>query len=91
MGMCVFTMCVCYDVYVCVVHIVCLCVYNVCAQCVYTMQVAGLVQGTVPGSQQVTDVGAELSFILPSSATHHFPGLFDTLESMYVHVRVSLP
>ena len=39
-----------------------------------------LVLGEVPGSQVVTDVGAELSFILPSTATHHFPALFDSLE-----------
>ena len=39
-----------------------------------------LVLDKVPGSQVATDVGAELSFILPSSATHHFPPLFDTLE-----------
>ena len=44
------------------------------------IQVCDLVLGKVPGSQVVTDVGAELSFILPSSATHHFPQLFDTLE-----------
>ena len=46
----------------------------------YTDQVCDLVLGKVPGSQVVTDVGAELSFILPSTATHHFPSLFDTLE-----------
>ena len=46
----------------------------------YTYQVCDLVLGKVPGSQVVTDVGAELSFILPSTATHHFPSLFDTLE-----------
>lgn len=31
-------------------------------------------------AQQVTDVGAELSFILPSSATPHFPQLFEALD-----------
>lgn len=46
----------------------------------YTEQVCDLVLREVPGSQVVTDVGAELSFILPSNATHHFPSLFDTLE-----------
>jgi ATP-binding cassette subfamily A (ABC1) protein 3 len=45
-----------------------------------TAKVCELVLGSVPGSQVVTDVGAELSFVLPSSATHHFPPLFDTLE-----------
>ena len=54
---------------------------NVCVcMCVSCCQVCDLVLGKVPGSQVVTDVGAELSFILPSTATHHFPPLFDTLE-----------
>ena len=48
--------------------------------CGVNVQVSELVLGKVPGSQVVTDVGAELSFILPSSATHHFPRLFDTLQ-----------
>ena len=39
-----------------------------------------LVLGQVPGSHVVTDVGAELSFLLPSSATQYFPPLFDKLE-----------
>jgi ATP-binding cassette subfamily A (ABC1) protein 3 len=45
-----------------------------------TTKVSELVLGKVPGSQMATNVGAELSFILPSSATHYFPPLFDTLE-----------
>ena len=32
---------------------------------------------------QVTDVGAELSFVLPSEAAPYFPALFDTLEGVY--------
>ena len=63
-------------------------------------QVCDLVLGKVPESQVMTDVGAELSFILPSTATHHFPALFDTLEGQtcllhavltrrYVHFVVS--
>ena len=35
----------------------------------------------VPGAEQVSDVGAELSFILPSSSTPSFPNLFDRLEA----------
>ena len=35
----------------------------------------------VPEAEQVTDVGAELSFILPSSSTPSFPNLFDRLEA----------
>lgn len=54
--------------------------YNIMWTSPYTDQVCDLVLGKVPGSQVVTDVGAELSFILPSTATHHFPSLFDTLE-----------
>ena len=55
------------------------CVHYIYAPCV-ACQVCDLVLGKVPGSQVVTDVGAELSFILPSTATHHFPALFDSLE-----------
>ena len=40
-----------------------------------------LVKSFVPEAEQVTDVGAELSFILPSSSTPMFPSLFDRLES----------
>lgn len=43
-------------------------------------QVSHIVQSVVREAEQVTDVGAELSFVLPSSATPHFPQLFDTLE-----------
>lgn len=77
------------------VHVyMCICIYvHKCAICtlyhvdisqyilyMYTEQVCDLVLREVPGSQVVTDVGAELSFILPSNATNHFPSLFDTLE-----------
>ena len=48
-------------------------------------QVCDLVLGKVPGSQVVTDVGAELTFILPSTATHHFPALLDTFEGQADH------
>ena len=44
-------------------------------------QVDRIVQSVVHKAEQVTDVVAELSFVLPSSATH-FPQLFDTLECM---------
>lgn len=44
-------------------------------------QVEQLIHSFVPLAEQVTDVGAELSFILPSSATSKFPDLFDQLES----------
>ena len=53
-------------------------------------QVCDLVLGKVPGSQVVTDVGAELSFILPSTATHHFPALFDSLESQTCTIQTQL-
>ena len=43
-------------------------------------EVTQIVQSVVHEAEQVTDVGAELSFVLPSSATAHFPQLFDTLE-----------
>ena len=44
-------------------------------------QVEQLVRSLVPKAEQVTDVGAELSYILPSSATPSFPKLFDRLET----------
>ena len=47
-------------------------------------QVTDMVQSIVRGAEQVTDVGAELSFVLPSSATPQFPELFETLEGTYV-------
>ena len=43
-------------------------------------RVEQLIHSFVPLAEQVTDVGAELSFILPSSATAKFPDLFDQLE-----------
>ena len=47
-------------------------------------KVSDLVLGKVSGSRIATDVGAELSFILPSNATEYFPALFDILEGLYV-------
>lgn len=44
-------------------------------------QVEHLVESLVPKAEQVTDVGAELSYILPSSATPSFPELFNKLET----------
>lgn len=44
--------------------------------------VEALVHSFVPSAKQVTDVGAELSFILPSSATTKFPELFDSLDGL---------
>ena len=42
--------------------------------------VSGVVEKMVEGAKQVTDVGAELTFILPSESSQQFPQLFDTLE-----------
>ena len=42
-----------------------------------------LVTSYVPDAKQVTDVGAELSFILPTSATTKFPDLFDSLDGTW--------
>ena len=44
-------------------------------------QVEKLVKSLVPQAEQVTDVGAELSYILPSSSTPSFPELFDKIEA----------
>lgn len=43
-------------------------------------QIGSLIRSKVPNAEQVTDVGAELTFILPSDATPSFPDLFDSLE-----------
>lgn len=45
--------------------------------------VTSLVKHTVAGAEQDTDVGAELSFILPSQSIHQFSKLFDTLDGNY--------
>ena len=44
-------------------------------------EVEALVRLFVPSAEKVTDVGMELSFILPSSDASKFPDLFDKLES----------
>ena len=44
-------------------------------------RVEQLVKSFVSEAEQVTDVAAELSFILPSSSTPSFPDLFDELEA----------
>ena len=43
-------------------------------------KVNGIVTSLVPGGKNITDVGTELSFILPSNSSEHFPQLFDKLE-----------
>lgn len=48
-------------------------------------RVTRLVQETVAGAEQVTDVGAELSFLLPAQSTQQFPDLFDILDSKYTY------
>ena len=42
--------------------------------------ISELVQQVIRGSQQVTDVGAELSFILPSSSVERFSPLFNYFD-----------
>ena len=42
--------------------------------------VSSMVKQLVAGAEQVTDVGAELSFILPSQSSYQFPQLFDILD-----------
>ena len=46
-----------------------------------SLAVSGLVTQQITGAERVTDVGAELSFILPSQSIAQFPALFDLLES----------
>lgn len=43
-------------------------------------QVTGLVTSLVDGSKNVTDIGTELSYVLPSGSSHSFPQLFDSLD-----------
>ena len=45
-----------------------------------SVKVTDMVTSLVEGSEQVTDVGAELSYILPSASTGSFPALFDALD-----------
>ena len=45
-----------------------------------TKAVVDLVTRMVDEAKAVMDVGAELSFILPSQSAHQFPQLFDTLD-----------
>ena len=47
-------------------------------------QVTSLITSIVRGSKNVTDVGTELSYILPSNSSQSFPQLFDTLEGEHV-------
>jgi ATP-binding cassette subfamily A (ABC1) protein 3 len=51
--------------------------------------VTSLVTSLVAGAQQVTDVGAELSFILPSQASTQFPHLFDVLDDKKNELGIS--
>ena len=53
-------------------------------------RVTQVVKSMVAGAQQVSDAGAELSFILPSSSTAQFPALFDVLEGLSVCLFVCL-
>ena len=45
-----------------------------------SVRVTDLVNSLVQGAEQATDVGAELSFVLPSTSSSSFPALFDALE-----------
>ena len=48
-------------------------------QCV-SSKVSSMVKSFVSTAEQVLDVGAELTFTLPSSESSNFPKLFDQLE-----------
>ena len=50
--------------------------------------VTSIVTSIVDGSKNVTDVGTELSFVLPSNSTGSFPALFDILEGTYMYMYV---
>ena len=44
-------------------------------------KITNVVERMVSGAKMVTDVAAELSFVLPSQSSSQFPDLFDLLES----------
>ena len=46
-------------------------------------------RSAVSDAEQSTDVGAELSYVLPSSATGSFPQLFDKLEAEKAALGIS--
>ena len=48
-----------------------------------------LILSYVPNAKQVTDVGAELSFVLPSDGASKFPELFDDLDGQSVTSEVA--
>ena len=52
-------------------------------------QVERAVKSVVSDAEKSTDVGAELSYILPSSATRSFPQLFDELEAKKAALGIS--
>ena len=52
-------------------------------------QVERAVKSVVSDAEKSTDVGAELSYILPSSATGSFPQLFDKLEAEKAALGIS--
>lgn len=54
-----------------------------------SLSVSGLVTQQVAGAERVTDVGAELSFILPSQSVTQFPTLFDLLDSELWRVKAA--
>ena len=43
-------------------------------------QVTSLVTSLVDGSKNITDIGTELAYVLPSGSSGSFPQLFDTLD-----------
>ena len=43
-------------------------------------KITSVVERMVLGAKMVTDVAAELSFVLPSQSSSQFPDLFDLLE-----------
>jgi len=54
-----------------------------------SLEVEKVVKSLVPSAEIVTDVGMELSFILPSSEAYKFPDLFDKLEAMKEVLKIS--
>jgi len=55
-----------------------------------SMEVERLVKSFAPTAKLVTNVGAELSFILPSTEVARFPELFDKIDGKgYMYIQTT--
>ena len=52
-------------------------------------QVTTVVESHIPGAELESNVGAELSYVLPQSQVRHFQALFTELEARQVQLGIS--